>query len=135
MRKLGGLSLQEFLSRRRIKEQVADGDRSPRRQPSFFHFENLAAIDFDHRARVLVGCARLQMQARYRSNRGQSLTTKPKRGYAEQVFGVLDFRRRVTLESKQSVVTDHATSVVRNLNQLLASGFDLNLDARGTSVE
>src|ERR1700685_298663 len=135
MRKLGGLSLQEFLARRRVEKQVADSDRSSRRQAGFLDLKDLAAVDLDHSARFLVGSAGLQVQARYRSNRGQSLTTKPKRGYAEQVFGVLDFRRRVTFESKQSVVTDHATSVIGNLDELLASSFDLNLDARGTCVE
>ena len=48
VRKFGGFSLEKFLSRRDIKEEVADRDRRPGRQACFFHFEDLAAVDFDH---------------------------------------------------------------------------------------
>ena len=135
MRKLSGLCLQELLARRRIEKQIADGDRGSRRQAGFFDFEDFAAIDFDHGARVLVGRTRLQMQARDRRNRGQGLAPKSQGGHAEQVFGILDFRGCVALEGEQGVVTNHATSVVGDLDELLASGFDLNLDAGGTGVE
>ena len=47
MRKLGGFGFQKFLARRNIEEQITDRDGSSRRQSSFFHLENLAAVDFD----------------------------------------------------------------------------------------
>ena len=135
VRKLGGLRFQEFLPRWRIEKQVADGDRGSRRQPGFFDFEDLAAIDFDYGSRVLVRRAGLQVQAGDRSNRRQRLAAKSQSGHAEQVFGILDFGSSVTLEGQQGVVTNHAASVVGDLDELLAAGFDLNLDAGGTGVE
>jgi hypothetical protein len=41
----------------------------------------------------------------------------------------------VSLEGKHSVVTNHATAVVGDLDDFFATGFDLDLDASGTSVE
>ncbi len=50
VRKLGGLGFQEFLARRDIEEEIADGNAGSGRQAGFFHLEDLAAVDFDHRA-------------------------------------------------------------------------------------
>ena len=47
VRKLGGFGFQKFLSRRRIKEKVADGDGCSRGKPSFLHPENLPSVDLD----------------------------------------------------------------------------------------
>src|SRR5438270_2429386 len=41
----------------------------------------------------------------------------------------------MALESQQSVVPDHAATVVSDLNEFLSPGFDLNFDAGGTGVE
>ena len=41
----------------------------------------------------------------------------------------------MTFESKQRIVPDHATAVIRDLNELLAPGLDLNSDSRGARVE
>src|SRR5438270_10178840 len=41
----------------------------------------------------------------------------------------------MALESQQSVVPDHAATVVSDLNEFFSTGFDLNFDAGGTGVE
>jgi hypothetical protein len=66
---------------------------------------------------------------------GKASPRKPKRGHAEQVFGILDLRRGVAFEGQQGVVTNHAASVVGDLDELFAARFDLNLDAGGTGVK
>jgi hypothetical protein len=40
----------------------------------------------------------------------------------------------MALEGQQGIVTDHATAVIGDLDELFASGFDLNLDPGGTGV-
>src|SRR5260370_15741324 len=75
------------------------------------------------------------MKARHGGDRGQSFAAKSQCGHAKQVFGVLDFRRRVALEGEHGIVANHAASVVGDLNQLLAAGLDVDLDARCARIQ
>ena len=77
MRKLGGFRFEKFLARRNIEEEIADRDRCSGRQAGFFHFENLAAVDLDHRAGGFFGSAGFQPQTGNRSDRGQGFSPKP----------------------------------------------------------
>ena len=47
MRQLGRFRFQEFLSRWRIKEEIANRDRGSRRQAGFLHAEDLATCNLD----------------------------------------------------------------------------------------
>ena len=107
----------------------------PARQSRFFHPKNLSAVDLDDRAGRPVGSAGFQTQARNRSNRRQRLAAKTQGRNIQQVFGILDLRGRVALEGQQGVVAHHAAAVVGDLDELLAAGLDLNLDARRTGIE
>src|SRR5713226_2234634 len=78
---------------------------------------------------------RFQSKTTDRRNRRQGLAAKTESRNIQQVFGILDFRRRMALEGQQSVVTHHAATVVGDLDELLAPSLDLNLDARGTSIQ
>ena len=80
--------LQKFLARRRIEEEIADGDRSSQRQTRLFHTDDFAAVDFDDRPGRFFFGAGFQMQAGNRSDRGQRLAAKSERRNAEQVVGV-----------------------------------------------
>ena len=90
VRKLSGLSLQEFLACRGIEKKIAHRDRGSLRQAGFFHQHNLAAIHLDDCARVVFCRARFQPQPRNRSNRGQRLPAKAEGSYMEQVIGITD---------------------------------------------
>src|SRR5215470_9361507 len=41
----------------------------------------------------------------------------------------------MALEGEESVVTNHAAAIVRNLDELFAAGFDLDANACGASIE
>src|SRR5690348_5809415 len=76
LRQLCGFRTQEFFSRRRIKEEIANGNCCARRHSGFFHFEQLATGDLDARARHVVGLSRLQCEPRDRTDRWQRFTAK-----------------------------------------------------------
>src|SRR5208282_1168306 len=135
MRELGRFRPQKFLARRSIEKQVANRDRGAQRQPGLLDAQYLAAVNFENRSGSFLFGASFQMQAGNRRNRGQRLAAKSQRRNAEQVFGVLDFRSRVTLEGQHGIVAHHATAVVGDLDQLFATGFYLNANARGTRVQ
>ena len=144
VRQLGRLRLQEFLPRRSIEEKIAHGNRRSLWQPGFFDPRNLPAVYFDHRPRVvlrhilLILCRfrpRFQPQARHRRDRRQRLAAKSQRGDAQQVFGVLDLRRRMPFKRQHGVVAHHAAAVVGNLDQLLSAGLDADLDSRRARVQ
>src|SRR5258708_35807423 len=119
MRKLGGFCLQEFLARGRIEEKIAHGDRSAERQSGLFHSRDLAAVDFDYCARRFFGGPRLQSQPRYGGDGGQGLSAKPQRSHAQQSFSVLELGGCVPLQGELGIVSNHAPSVVGELNKLL----------------
>ena len=79
VRQFGRFRLQKFLPCRRVKEKITHRNRSPQRQPSFFHADHLPAIDLDHRSGGLFLRAGFKMQARDRSNRRQRLAPETKR--------------------------------------------------------
>ena len=135
MRKLGGFGFEELLARGGIEKEIANCDGGADGQPSFLDFEDFPAIDLDDCSRCLFGGASLEVEAGNRGDRGQSLPTKAEGGHAQQILGILEFRRGVPLESEQGVVAHHAASVVGDLDELLPTRFDLNLDASGASVE
>ena len=76
MRKLGGLRLQKLFARRNIKEEIADGNGSPRGKAGLFHAKNLASGNFDQRARLLVRGAGFETQSADGCNRRQSFSAK-----------------------------------------------------------
>src|SRR5262249_61500257 len=92
-------------------------------------------MDVDDRTRVLIRRSRLQLQARYRRDRGQRLTTEAQGGTVQQIFGILDLRGCVPLKREQGVVAPHAASVVGNLYEFLPAGLDLGFDPRGSGIE
>src|SRR6476620_5364663 len=98
VRELTAFRLQKFLPRRSVEEEIANGDRGSSRQACLFHFEDLAAVDFDDRPRGFVGRARFEAQTRDGGDRGQGFATESEGGDAQQVFGVLELRGGVTLE-------------------------------------
>ena len=109
--------------------------RGSRRQAGFFHFEDLAAVDLDHRAGGFIRSAGFQAQPGDGGDRGQSLAAKSQSSHAEQVFRIPDLRRGVALEGEQGIVAHHAAAVVGDLDQLLAASLNLNADAGGAGVE
>src|SRR5271166_3831958 len=76
MRKLGRLRPQKLLARGRIKEKVANRNRSSQRQPRFFHANELAAVDLEERSRRLFFGPCFQVQSRYRGDGRQRLAAK-----------------------------------------------------------
>src|ERR1022692_4280839 len=82
MGEFGRLRPQKFLARGSMEEEVANGDGSPQRQPSLFHADDLATVDFEDRPRRLFFRARFQMQPRDRGDGRQRLAAKSERGNA-----------------------------------------------------
>jgi hypothetical protein len=78
---------------------------------------------------------RLQQQTANRRNGRQGFATKSESGYVEQIFRILDFGGGVPLESQQRIIADHGAAIVGDLNQFLASGFDLNLYPIGAGIQ
>src|SRR5271168_4652152 len=127
--------LQKFLARRNVEKQIANCDRSSKRQPRFFDADDLAAVDFEDRSRSFFCRAGFQMKAGNGCNGGQRLAAKSQGCNVQQVVRLFDFRGGVTLEGQHGIVAYHAATVVDDLDQLLAARFDLNADARGTRVQ
>ena len=59
---LSRLRSQKLLARRRIKEEIANRDRSSERQPRLFHADDLAAVNFEDRPGRFFFRASFQMQ-------------------------------------------------------------------------
>ncbi len=135
VRELGGLRLQKLLASRSIKEEIANRDRSPSRQASFFDPKNLAASYFDNGAGILVRGARLQPQPANRRNRRKCLPAKAQRRNVQQVFRIFNLRSRVALKGQQSIVAHHPITVIGDLDELLAPGLNLNLDSHRTGIQ
>ena len=133
--KLGGLRLEKFLARGGVEEQVAHGDRRAGGQSGFFDARDFAAIDFEDRPGRLFRGAGFQTQARDGRDRRQGLAAKAESGDGQQVFRVFHLRGGVALEGEHGVVAHHTASVIGDLDQLFAAGFDDDLDAGGAGVE
>ena len=135
MGQLRRFSLQEFFPRGDIKEKIAHRDAGAFRQSGFFHLENLAAVDFDHRSRGFVGRPGLQTQPRNRCDRGQRFAAEPESGHTEQVFRIFDFGSSVTLEGEQGIVANHAAAIVGNLDEFFPARLYLDSYARRPGVQ
>src|SRR5581483_5535710 len=135
MREFCRLRLQEFLARGRVEEQVTNRDGRSQRQPNFLNHKNLASMNLNQCAGSIVRRTGLQTQPGNGGNRRQGIAAKAQGGDIQKVFCVLDFGRCMALEGEQSVVPDHPAAVINDLNELLASSLNLNLDSRGTRIQ
>ena len=127
--KLRRLGLKEFTARRNVEEQVAHRDRSADWKSSFFDREDLSSCDFDDRAGSVFSGVCLQTQAAHRCDGRQCFAAKSEGCDIEQVVGIADFRRGVTLEGEHSVVVQHAPTIIDDLDKLASTGLDVDADA------
>ena len=79
--------------------------------------------------------ARLEQQARDRSDGRQRLAAKAQRGDREQILHVAQFAGGVALEGQQRVVAQHAAAVVHDADQPAAAGFHLDAQIGRAGVE
>ena len=131
VRQFGRFRSQKLLARWRIEEEIANRDRSSKRQARFFDADYFAAVDFED------GAGRFLFGACFQTQPGnwQRLAAKSQRRDVQQVAGVFDFRGGVALEGEHGIVAHHAAAVVGNLDQLLPARLDLNANTRGTGVQ
>ena len=133
--KLRRLGLKEFTARGNVEEQVAHRDRSADWESSFFDREDLPSCDFDDRAGSVSSGVCLQTQAAHRCDGRQCFAAKSEGCDIEQVVGIADFRRGVTLEGEHSVVVQHAPTIIDDLDKLASTGLDVDANAARTRIE
>src|SRR5215469_3786515 len=133
--KLRRLGLKEFTARGKVEEQVAHRDRSADWESSFFDRENLPSCDFDDRAGTVFRGVCLQTQAAHRCDGRQCFAAKSEGCDVEQVVGIADFRRGVTLEREHSIVVQHAPTIVDDLDKLASTRLDVDADAARARIE
>ncbi len=80
MAPLGRFGAQELAPRRRVEEELLDGDRGARRERGRRDRRHRAALDLDAPRMRLAGGARGERQARHRGDRRQRLAAEAERG-------------------------------------------------------
>src|SRR2546422_4137303 len=78
---------------------------------------------------------RLELEARYRRDRGQRLAAEPERPYADQVGGLADLARGVARQRQLGVRPAHPRTVIAHPDQALPAVLDLDPDRARTGVE
>ncbi|PYO93763.1 MAG: hypothetical protein DMD62_07955 [Gemmatimonadetes bacterium] len=134
---LGRTGAQEFAARGSIVEEASHRDGRAALSHRTLHVVELATGDAQPRAlalRVAVA-ARLELEARYRRNRGQGFPAKPEGRDADQVRRRPNFARRVSLEREARVLALETRPVVAHADQRLAAIFQLDADRLRTGVE
>ncbi len=77
----------------------------------------------------------LQAQAADGGDRRQRLAAKAEGRDGQQVVGIADLRGGVALEGQHGVVAHHAATVIGDLDELLAAGFDVHTDAPRARIQ
>ncbi len=135
MRELGLLGLEEFAAGRCVEEEIAEGDGGADGETSVFDAEDSAAGDFDESAGGFFGYSGFELEPGDRGDGREGFAAEAEGGDGEKIVGGAEFAGGVALESEESVVADHAVSVVDGADELAASGFDFNADASGSGVK
>src|SRR5215469_4192665 len=133
--KLRRLGLKEFTARGNVEEQVTHRDRSADWESSFFDREDFSSCDLDDRTGSVFSGVCLEKQAAHRCDGRQCFAAKSKGCDIEQVVGIADFRRGVTLEGEHSVVVQHAPTIIDDLDKLASTGLDVDADSARARIE
>ena len=132
---LGSGPSQEFFSGRGIEEQVGHNGGGTLGHGRLIGFTYNAAAQVYLEALGLAFGPALEGHSRHRGDGRQGLAAKSEGGDMAKVFGHGDFGGGVALEGQEYVVGRHALSVVDDLDQPPAAGFDLDVDLCGPGVD
>ena len=135
MRQFRLLRAQELLSRGNIEEQIAHGNCGPGAPRDLIAVQDLAPGDLDARSGLLVERPRFEQQARNRGDGRQRLAAKSQRADRQEILHVVQFAGRMPFKCQQSVVAQHAASIVGDADQPPSAVFDLDANTGCARVE
>src|SRR5690606_11545004 len=96
---------------------------------------HVAALGLDLPGLLGIGSTRSHGQARYRTERCQSLAAKAKARHRFQIFQLTNLAGGMTRQSQRQVVGGNAAAIVAHAQQLDTTLLDLNINAPRTRVE
>ena len=132
---LGLLRTHELAAGGSVEEEVADSDRGALRQAGVFDAEEIAAGDFKRGADLIFRGAGFETEAGDGGNGRQGFTAEAERDDGKEIVRAAELGGGMTLEGQQGVIAAHAVAVIDDADELAASGFDLDANARGACVE
>ena len=135
MVKLDAVLLQEIASGRNVEKQVLDRNRSAFGAGAGRLRLDIRTLYLYRRAQLAVALARLHLHLSHSRYRGQCLAAEAHRVDGEEVVGLVDLRRRVTLKTKPCIAVRHSASIVDNLYQSATRILHNQLYLSGTRVE
>src|ERR1041385_3009338 len=100
-----------------------------------FNIAHATTVDRHARRRLRVFSASCQLDLRDGRDRSKCFATKTERPDRGEIFRDANLRRRVTFESEHGIGAHHAFTIVGNLQQATAAGFDLDRDSSGAGVD
>ena len=134
VRQLGGVGLEELASRRDIIEKVLDEEVGAYGTRHRLLRHHTRPLEDNAGAQFLLGSTRLQFHLRDSGYGGKCLAAESHRGEGEEVCGLTDLARSMTLKSQAGIGLTHSTAVVDDL-EAGASGIDGNdINAMGTGI-
>ena len=132
---LGGVGLEELASRGYIIEKVIDLEAAAHGGGGGFLRHDLRGGYLDAGAELVVGHAREQLHLCDGGDGGEGLTTESHRTEGEEVVGLADLRRGMTLEGEAGIGLGHAAAVVDDLNGGAPSIDDDDMDGGRPCVD
>src|SRR6185369_6698578 len=132
---LSRVALEKFSPRRNIEEQIAHFEFGAAGPRDVAYGYELAAVEFDFGAFIVVTGPGAQQESRNGGNRRQSLAAKAKRCDRFQLFRRPQLRSSVPLKGQNRVVARHAFAVIKHANELLAARFDFDVDRSRAGIK